>query len=184
MCTGGGRGRQRGFWSIYNKNWRKNVYERRQGEFALTSNQNWIGDVYWRKKDAFGTHLAYWYDVPAQSYHFQGIPEIQWNSKKFNEIQRELNGLHTKCLYFIGSGNNYIPNHWTSFEFLWTSLNFLYSLKMVALRRHSVQMSQMGAKCIIPPPVHIPYSILIRYWCRFSLAPPFPSSTHFLYNSY
>ena len=39
---------------------------------------------------------ASWYDVPAQSYLFQGIQEIQENSRKNNEIQRKFNGLHTK----------------------------------------------------------------------------------------
>ena len=35
-----------------------------------------------------------------------------------------------------------------------------------------------------PPPVYIPYSILIHYKCKSSLAPPFSSSTHSLFNSY
>ena len=66
MCTGGESRRHKGFISI--------------------SNKNCVRNVCWRRKDAFCTHLAHWYDVPAQSYLFQRIQvsqEIQRNSRKF-----------------------------------------------------------------------------------------------------
>ena len=104
---------------------------RRQGESTSISNKNWIRDVYWRRNDAFGTHLAHLYAVPAQSYHFQGICEIQWNSIRFN-------GLVYNCYQNEWNANISYANHWISFEFHWISLNFMYSLKKIALRRHIV----------------------------------------------
>ena len=74
--------------------------------------------MYWRRKGAFGTHLAHWYDVPAQSYHFHGIQDIQRNSMKLKEIQR-----NSMTWYVIVTRTNEIQTfHMQTIEF---PLNFL-----------------------------------------------------------
>ena len=102
-------------------------------------------------------------------------------------ISMKIHGLHTTCLYFIGSGNNYIPKCWFSFEFHSTYVNFLrffcipwkgsFALAHCTNEPHG---------CEVPPASSSTHSFFrfIKYWCKSSLAPPSSSSTHSLFNSY